>query len=456
MNPRHFFHLVLAVALMLGASAHAAGWSTGTAVSPTGNPDPTRGAQTNSIAVNGTGLAVAAWDQFFYTNGGGSTVGVNVETNGRWGAPQTISTPGKFSYRARAAAGDDGTLIVAWFSETSTSRSIEVSIRETGQTLWSAPMELASGSLAGSPAPGSVQLVMNHRGEAWAAWSIYDGAHDAVQVAYRPAGTGAFLKPQTVSTTGIDAVQPALAINARGDVGVAWAGSPYAMFSSPNVITYRYRSVGGDFGAAVEVLPIQNPYTGYLNSPLVCLDQSGVATVAWMGAGLQASRQIGPIAFDSPQTVSPLIPRASYITPGLACDEQGNATVVVAIFDATVGVQRAQLWANTRAANSSSWSGPVRLTGNNPRKTEDIAASSVAMTPGGSMTLISYVDHYNGLVGAIHRTASGWGNPYTVGKTSNVSSFAETVTAAANGTSAARIIWKTKGGMQHLVSDWRP
>lgn len=456
MNPRYSSHLVFAVALLLGANAHAAGWSAGTTVSPTGSPDPTRGAQTNSIAVNAAGLTVAAWDQFFYTNGGGSTVGVNVETNGRWGTPQTISTPGKFSNRARAAAGGDGTLIVAWSSETATDRTVEVSIREAGQTQWSAPTVLATGSLAGSPAPGSVQLVMNQNGEAWAAWSIYDGAHNAVQVAHRPAGAGGvFGAPQPVSAPGVDAVQPALAINARGDVGAAWAGSPYAMFTSPNVITYRYRVVGGDFGAPVQISPMMNPYTGYQNSPLLCLDKDGLATAAWMGAGLQAAREATANNWELPQLVSPLIALASYITPGLACDEQGSATVAVTIFDATIGVQRAQLWANTRAA-AGSWSGPVKLTGNNPRKTEDIAASSVAMTPGGSMAYVAYIDHYNGLVGALHRTANGWGNPYTVGKTSNVSSFAETVTAAANGTSAARIIWKTKGGMQHLVSDWRP
>src|SRR5512143_331158 len=125
--------------IFTAARSTGPGWSAPTAVSPTGSPDPTRGSQTDTIAVNSSGVAVAAWDQYFYTNGGGSTVGVNVELNGKWGAPLTLSDPAKFSDRAKAAVGGDGTAVVAWASESSSGRTIEASVLPAGASQWSKP-----------------------------------------------------------------------------------------------------------------------------------------------------------------------------------------------------------------------------------------------------------------------------------------------------------------------------
>jgi hypothetical protein len=43
-----------------------------------------------------------------------------------------------------------------------------------------------------------------------------------------------------------------------------------------------------------------------------------------------------------------------------------------------------------------------------------------------------------------------------IGKTAYVSSFAEMVDASADLNGQGRVIWKTKGGALHLVSDWKP
>ena len=49
-------------------AAPATGWSGTSTISPALQPDPTRGAQVNDVAVNASGLTVAAWDQYnFYT-----------------------------------------------------------------------------------------------------------------------------------------------------------------------------------------------------------------------------------------------------------------------------------------------------------------------------------------------------------------------------------------------------
>ena len=84
---RSIAHVASATALVVlaGSSlvpvalAGGGGWSSATAISPTNQPDPTRGAQVNDVAVNASGDTVAAWDQYTYNNGGGATIGVAVQ-----------------------------------------------------------------------------------------------------------------------------------------------------------------------------------------------------------------------------------------------------------------------------------------------------------------------------------------------------------------------------------------
>jgi len=460
--------LLLAALVAAAGGAHAAGWSAGTQVSPTGNPDPTRGAQTNTLAVNAAGVAVAAWDQYFYTNGGGSTIGAALQNKGRWEAPVTLSDPLAYCDRADSAVGGDGTIVVAWSCQdpVTAARSVQAAVRAAGSTKWSAPVQLASGYTRVSPDPSTVRVAMNAAGEAWVAWSIHDGAHYVVEAAWRPAGAGTSFAPALqVSPVGEDAIQPALALNDNGAAAIAWAGSPWNMGSSPNTITVaKSPGHGGAFGAGVQVAPLRSPYTGYQNAPSLCLDRGGLATVTWFGTGIQANWESAadtwnwtPQSAQDPQSVIVAANTvSSYITPSLACDRDGNAIAAAVIFDATVGVQRAQLWAATFDAAADAWSAQARLTGNNPRKTEDIAAASAALAPDASVAWIAYVDHYSGVVKAIHRGAAGWGAPYTIGKTSRVASFAEVVNGAAAANAQGRVLWKTQGGAVHMAADWKP
>src|SRR5512140_1478850 len=101
-----FFTSTIILASLVGSARAASnktstgsgnGWSGASAISPLCQPDPTRGSQLNDVAVNAGGLAVAAWDQFSYNNGGGATVGCAVQSGGKWSAPFTISGTSGFS-----------------------------------------------------------------------------------------------------------------------------------------------------------------------------------------------------------------------------------------------------------------------------------------------------------------------------------------------------------------------
>jgi hypothetical protein len=304
---------------------------------------------------------------------------------------------------------------------------------------------------------------MNAAGDAWVAWSLYNSAtgHYEVQAAYMAPGSNAFGTPVTLTPEGESGVQPALALNENGEVAIAWAGEIWTSINNINSITMRKGSALGGFGPIVRLTPDLNHYTGYVNSPAVCLDGQGLSKVTWFGAGVQGNIETsdGTWAVDSagaPMTIiSSINTSTSFITPSLACDAKGNAIASATLFDATVGVQRAQVWAATLTAGSGTWGPAAKLTGLNPSKTEDIAASQAVMSPDGALAYITYVDHYNGVVKSIHRSASGWGTPYIVGKTTRVSGFAEVVNGDAASGTQARVLWKTSGGMVHMATEWR-
>ena len=89
----HSFNFAILVAIVSGTMLTGAvvasrakrgggggsGWSGAIAISPLLQPDPTRGSQLNDLAVNANGLAIAAWDQFVYSNGGSASIGAAIQ-----------------------------------------------------------------------------------------------------------------------------------------------------------------------------------------------------------------------------------------------------------------------------------------------------------------------------------------------------------------------------------------
>src|SRR4051812_7698725 len=105
---------------MAGAKAPAtkgSGWSGAVAISPLLQPDPTRGSQLNDLAVNANGLAIAAWDQFAYSNGGSASIGAAGQSGGKWRAPFTISGVTGFSISPKVAGGAGGTMAGGWVDQ---------------------------------------------------------------------------------------------------------------------------------------------------------------------------------------------------------------------------------------------------------------------------------------------------------------------------------------------------
>jgi hypothetical protein len=175
-------------------------------------------------------------------------------------------------------------------------------------------------------------------------WNLWNGAIHVVQSASMPKG-GVWSAPVNLAPA-TDALYLSLALNANGDAAVAFTGSPYSSYLIGTSAQYVFRNgPNGAWTTPVTVSETMPSTVGYITSPMVALDANGLATVAYLGYGVEAVRQRADRSWTSPQTVLQALNRVSpYLSPNLAVDGAGNAVVAASIFDATIGVDRASVW----------------------------------------------------------------------------------------------------------------
>lgn len=479
--------LALATAILCAAftaqvSAAGTGWSGQTVISPTFQPDPTRGAQLNDVAVNLNGLTIAAWDQYTYNNGGGATIGAAVQSGGRWAAPFTISGPTGYSMSPRVAVGANGTMAVSWTYQDPLSdpvnypnpvQKIQVAVLPAGATAWTTST-LDQGPIGGVAITQFVPVGVDAQGNITAAWSMWDGVKHVVKAAIKPNG-GAWSAAVNVSSAE-DGIFPVLSVNARGDAGVVFAISPYTSTTGSceplqqgTCALYAFRSgANGGWSAPLRVSERMSSNVGYISGPQVSLDANGQATVIYMGYGIESVREVSPGSWTVPASIIQTnIAGASYMSSDLAVDASGNAVAALSIFDPTPGVDRASVWV-ARGTSGGAWSPAERIT--DPSVPVDAYATRVAVAPNGSLALVGWIDHYHGVAQVskltgnldqvLNSTGSFWGKAVTIGKSTAFSAFQEVMgldAASDNSGSAAkaRAIWKSaKSGTQIYTSGY--
>ena len=431
-----------------------AGWSSAVAISPIGQPDPTRGSQLNDVAVNATGVAIAAWDQFTYTAGGPYTIGVAVQSGGRWGAPFTISdnTTG-FSMSPKVAIGADGTMAVSWvYQEAALSQQkMQVAIKSASGAAWTIAT-LDSGPIGGVAITGFVPVGVDAGGNVTAAWTLWDGTRHVVKAATLPKG-GTWSTPTTLSGPTTDGLYLSLAVNPHGDAAVAYTVSPYSAYLTGTHAEYVFRSgPDGAWTTPSIVSETVSSSVGYITNPLVTLDANGLATVVYFGNGVEATRQNISGTWTGPKTVlAAPNPVSSFQSIDLAGDDSGNVIVGASIFDATINVDRASTWVTMGAADGS-WGAQERLT--DPAVPVDAYATRVAMSRDGALVMVGWIDHYHGTVQVANLTPTGW-NVKTIGRGTAFSSFQEVLGLDAAAGNVARAIWKNaKSGTQTMASNY--
>jgi hypothetical protein len=454
---------VLIVGLIAGptlaakALSNGSRWSSATAISPTLQPDPTRGSQLNDVAVNASGQAIAAWDQYTYDSGGGATIGAAVQSGRGWAAPFTISGTSGFSTAPKVAIGADGTMAVSWTAQdpasgTSPQQRIQVAVKPAGSSTWTTTT-LAQGPLGGVSVTEFVPLGVDAKGDVTAAWTLWNGSHNVMQAATKLAG-----QPWSANVAlapGVDAIFPALDVNPAGRAAVVFAATPYPGTAMTNVAKAVLLSgPTGTWSAPVDVSETISSSVGYVSSPQVALDANGLATVVYMGSGVESTRQLAGGTWTTPASVIPA-PNAvsSFTSSDLGLDANGNAVVAASVFDATINVDRASIWVS-RGTPNGTWGTPVRIT--DPSVPVDAYASSVAVSPDGTLAVVGWIDHFHGTVEASRLVSGTWAGPTTIGRGTAFSSFQETLVLDAGSGTVARAIWKhVKSGIVVTAADYR-
>jgi hypothetical protein len=216
-------------------------------------------------------------------------------------------------------------------------------------------------------------------GDVFAAWNVWDGTRNVVQAATKPAGQG-WSSPSTLSGATTDALYLSLAVDARGDAAVAYTISPYSAYQSGTWAEYVFRPTAtGIWGSPVKISETISSAAGYVTGPQVALDANGLATVIYLGNGLEATRQLADGTWTStpaPVITSP-VAGASLQSPDLVVDAKGNAVAAVSIFDPTINVDRSSVWV-VRGTPDGTWTAQQRLT--DPSVPVDAYASRVAMS----------------------------------------------------------------------------
>ncbi len=454
--------IVALVALVVGALAGPAvakkppapvpnGWGPVVSISPIGNPDPTRGDPSqNSVAVNASGIAVAAWDQYGYAQPNGSqSIGVAVESGGKWGSPITISSPAEFAIHPCVAVGGDGTAAVIWTADNGIKRMIEASVLPAGATSWTAPAVLASGPLGGAPDPGVAQIAIDRNGNATAVWSLWNGKNNVVSAADLARASSSWSPPVQLTEPFTDGLTPSLAMNADGTAAVVWALTPYPTYNVPNVIQEVSRPAGAtSWTIPVNVSDVLPPLTNYYQNPKVAIDGGGLASVIWYGSGIMGSRQRSDGTWTPQAALFPTNPMWFFTSASIGSDGAGKVVVAATIFDATINVDRSTIWAATGSPGGS-WGQAAKI----PGADIDPTSARVAMSPDGALTFVGWIANYNGTVQVSRLSAAGW-DTTRIGSVTGVASFQQWLSmSAANGYAMAT--WKTRSGTQTVASAFR-
>lgn len=324
--------------MALAAAPAGASWRPPVDLSAAG-----QGAGGAQAAVSPGGLAVAVW-----STGTGVVQSALRPAGSGWQPPVDISAAGQTLGSARVAIAPDGGAIALWIGADGVVMS---AARPAGGT-WQSPAAVAPGTTA-----NQVQLVVDARGDAVAAWI----ANDVVRAASRPAG-GAWQAPVDLSSGALGTYQSRgglrLSVGAGGDVAAVWVRG-----ATPDTVNATVQSAVRPAGAAwqaQEDVFVGGAYTGL---PAVAVDARGTAIVVWAdrqpvysGPVYAAVRPAGG-RWEPPTTLA-----GAGSSAQVAIDARGDAT---AIWD-TGGLGRYEWASQVRSAvrpAGGTWAQPVTVQG---------------------------------------------------------------------------------------------
>jgi len=166
------------------------------------------------LALDPGGNATAVWESY---DGGTSTIqAASKPAGGNWGAPVNLSEAGKNALNPRVAVDASGNAVTIWVGLNNSVYSIQTASKPAGGA-WGQPANLS----APGQTPPALQLAVAPGGAAVAVWTQQNGPASAIQAANKPAG-GAWGAPANLTTAGLNASSPQVAIAPSGDAVAVW------------------------------------------------------------------------------------------------------------------------------------------------------------------------------------------------------------------------------------------
>ncbi|MBS1895033.1 MAG: PKD domain-containing protein [Actinobacteria bacterium] len=198
------------------------GWSAVAVLLP--NTSAESFASSPSLAVASTGAAVIAWRDEIEEEGN-VIEGAVRPAGGSWSAVARLSSIGGDPFAPQVGIDKAGNATAVWRMKSGGQWVIEAAEAPAGGS-WTSPAQISTpGVHAFFP-----DLAVTPDGEAVAAWERSDGTNTRIETAVHPAG-GAWAAPTIHSQAGANAEHPALAADGVGDMALAWerfqAGKPY-------------------------------------------------------------------------------------------------------------------------------------------------------------------------------------------------------------------------------------
>ncbi|MGH4007808.1 MAG: hypothetical protein ACRDTH_06545 [Pseudonocardiaceae bacterium] len=274
------------------------------------------------VAVDARGTAVAVWRTF---NGTRYLVqGAVRPAGGAWQAPITVSGPGQDAVDPQVAVNAQGSAVAVWRTFNGTHNVVQGAMRPADGS-WQAPITLsAPGQDAVDP-----QVAVNAQGSAVAVWSRSNGTHDIVQGAVRPAGE-AWQAPTDLSAAGQDAGNPQVAVNAQGTTVAVWSRSN----GTHDIVQGAVRLARRAWQAPINLSAAGQSAV----DPQVAIDAQGTAVAVWQRSNgthdiVQGAVHPASWVWSTPITLSAAGQHAQM--PQVAIDAQGNAVAVWRRFNGT-------------------------------------------------------------------------------------------------------------------------
>ncbi len=282
-----------------------------------------------------------------------------------------LSAPLQDAVVPQVAVGPDGATTITW----TRNNIIQAATRPAGSATFSAAVDL-SAPLGSAFSP---QVAVGPDGATTITWRRYNGTHNIIQVATRPAGSATFSAAVNLSAALQHAFNPQVAVGPDGATTITW----YRSNGTNEIIQAATRPAGSaTFSAAVNLSETgQNA-----RYPQVAVGPDGAATITWSRNGIiqAATRPAGSATFSTVVNLSVTGENAN--SPQVAVGPDGATTITWHRFNSTHNI----IQAATRPAGSATFNTVVNLSVTG----RDAYNPQVAVGPDGATTITWY--RYNG------------------------------------------------------------